>query len=150
MVESAGAAGAVVDESAGPGEVDCCLEQATRAKALMHKRIRLRFMGSPHCMSGRPPRLLYSAGGNSTNSRKWRSIAAIRRWMVHEGRGLDPWPGRGRKLTPHAGELLLGGGALFLLGRILRAALAERALINLAAAAPAVSLTHEKRSESML
>ena len=43
--ESAGAAGAVVDESAGPGEVDCCLEQATSASALMHSKIRLRFIG---------------------------------------------------------------------------------------------------------
>ena len=43
--ESAGAAGAVVDESAGPGEVDCCLEQATSARALMHSKIKLRFIG---------------------------------------------------------------------------------------------------------
>jgi hypothetical protein len=40
--ESDGAAGAVVDESAGPGEVDCCLEQATSASALMHSKRRLR------------------------------------------------------------------------------------------------------------
>lgn len=43
-MESAGAAGAVAVESAGPGEVDCCLEQAAKASALMHSRIRLRFM----------------------------------------------------------------------------------------------------------
>jgi hypothetical protein len=43
--ESAGAAGAVVLESAGaPGEVDCCFEQATRASALMHNKRRLRFI----------------------------------------------------------------------------------------------------------
>lgn len=33
-----------MDESAGPGEVDCCLEQATSASALMHRRTRLRFI----------------------------------------------------------------------------------------------------------
>ena len=43
-IESAGAAGAVVDESAGPGEVDCCFEQAARASALMHNKRRLRFI----------------------------------------------------------------------------------------------------------
>src|SRR3954470_22855412 len=109
----------------------------------MHKRIRLRFMGSPHCISGRPPRLLYSAGGNSTNSRKWRSIAASSIYGPINTRA------GGSSYAPLR-RLLLGGGALFLLGRIFWAALAERALINLAATAPAVSLTHEKRSESML
>ena len=51
VVESVGAAGAVAVESAGPGEVDCCFEQAARASALMHSRRRLRFIRSPHCMS---------------------------------------------------------------------------------------------------
>src|SRR3954452_22874256 len=127
----------------------------------MHKRIRLRFIGSPHCLSGRAPRLLYSAGWNTTNSRKCRSIAAspIDSWGVHQYRGASingpsmeshRYPVRGHELRPGQEDLLLGGGALFLLGRIFRAGLAERALINLAAAAPAVSLTHEKRSESIL
>lgn len=45
LVESAGAAGAVVEESAGElGEVDCCLEHATMASALRHTRRMLRFM----------------------------------------------------------------------------------------------------------
>jgi hypothetical protein len=44
LEESAGAVGAAVDESAGPGEVDCCFEQATRASALMHNKRRLRFI----------------------------------------------------------------------------------------------------------
>ena len=92
-VESAGAAGAVVDESAGPGEVDCCLEQAARANALMHKRIRLRFMG--HLTVGRdtPPRLLYSAGWDSTFRRKWRSIAAFKMPPGKPEATADP-PGR--------------------------------------------------------
>jgi hypothetical protein len=51
VVESAGAAGAVAVESAGPGEVDCCFEQAAKASALMHRTRRLRFIRSPHCMS---------------------------------------------------------------------------------------------------
>ena len=41
------------DESAGaPGAVDCCLEQATMARALRHNKRRLRFIRSPHCGSG--------------------------------------------------------------------------------------------------
>lgn len=45
LVESAGAAGAVVDESEGAlGEVDCCLEHATMARALRHNKRILRFM----------------------------------------------------------------------------------------------------------
>ena len=51
MVESAGAAGVVAVESAGPGEVDCCFEQAAKASALRHSTRRLRFIRSPHCMS---------------------------------------------------------------------------------------------------
>lgn len=46
-LESAGAAGAVVAESAGAlvlGDVDCCLEQATIARALKHNKRRLRFI----------------------------------------------------------------------------------------------------------
>jgi len=40
-----GAAGAVVAESEGaPGDVDCCLEQATIARALKHNKRRLRFI----------------------------------------------------------------------------------------------------------
>ncbi len=43
--ESEGAAGAVVDESAGAlGEVDCCFEHATMASALRHNKRILRFM----------------------------------------------------------------------------------------------------------
>jgi len=124
VVESAGAAGAVVDESAGPGEVDCCLEQATRAKALMHKRIRLRFMGSPHCMSGRPPRLLYSAGGNSTNSRKWRSIAASSiNTQAGPSRDDPSIAGRGLELRPGLEGYFLAAARFFFLagsfGRVL-------------------------------
>lgn len=53
LEESAGAAGADVDESAGAlGEVDCCFEHATRARALRHNKRRLRFIRSPHYMSG--------------------------------------------------------------------------------------------------
>ncbi len=52
------------DESAGAlGEVDCCLEQATMATALRQSKRRLRFIRSPHCVSGvKPPRLRFSAG----------------------------------------------------------------------------------------
>ena len=40
-----GAAGAVVAESEGAlGDVDCCLEQATIARALKHNKRRLRFI----------------------------------------------------------------------------------------------------------
>lgn len=47
-----GAAGAVVEESAGAlGAADCCLEQATIASALRHNKRRLRFIRSPHCIS---------------------------------------------------------------------------------------------------
>ena len=64
--ESAGGvAGAVDDESEGAfGDVDCCLEHATRANALRHNKRRLRFMKitSLYCRGHRPPRLLRSAG----------------------------------------------------------------------------------------
>jgi len=52
----------------------------------------------------------------------------------------------GGRILP--GRLLLGGDALLFLGRILRARLAERTLVDLAAAASAISLTHEKDSRS--
>ena len=43
--EESGAAGAVVAESEGAlGDVDCCLEQATIARALKHNKRRLRFI----------------------------------------------------------------------------------------------------------
>jgi hypothetical protein len=60
LEESAGAAGADEDESAGAlGDVDCCFEHATIARALRHNKRRLRFIRSPHCMSGsKSPRLL--------------------------------------------------------------------------------------------
>jgi hypothetical protein len=52
------------DESAGAlGEVDCCLEQATMAKALMHNKRRLRFIRiTSLCVGVKPPRHHYSAG----------------------------------------------------------------------------------------
>ena len=82
--ESAGAAGAVVDESAGPGEVDCCLEQATSASALMHNRIRLRFMGHlTVCREGR--RGSFTVPGGTQ-----RTVAS----------GVPLQQGRGRKLRP--------------------------------------------------
>jgi len=44
LLES-GAAGAVVEESEGAlGDVDCCFEQATIARALKHNKRRLRFI----------------------------------------------------------------------------------------------------------
>jgi hypothetical protein len=50
--EESGAAGAVVAESEGAlGDVDCCFEQATIARALKHNKRRLRFIRSPHCIS---------------------------------------------------------------------------------------------------
>ena len=86
--ESDGAAGAVVDESAGPGEVDCCLAQAASASALMHSKRRVRFIDHlTVCRRLWPPRLLYSAGWNSTNSRKRRSITS---WRL---RASSSWPG---------------------------------------------------------
>jgi hypothetical protein len=86
VVESAGgvlcielsAGGAVVVVSAGAlGDVDCCFEHATMAKALRHTNRRLRFMESPHCMSGtRTPRLLRSAG-----SKPQRMVASGVPWV---------------------------------------------------------------------
>lgn len=127
--ESAGAAGAVVVESAGPGEVDCCLEQATRARLLMHSKRRLRFIGHlTVCLECR--RGSFTVPGGTQ-----RTVAS----------GVPLRWGPGRQATPQAnGELFLGGSALLLLGRVLRAGLAKRALINLAATAPAISLTHGK------
>ena len=77
--ESAGAAGADVDESAGAlGEVDCCLAQATSAKALRHNSKKLRFIRSPHCMSGSNRLGSFTVPGrDSTFRRKRRSIAAF-------------------------------------------------------------------------
>ena len=67
--ESAGAAGAVVLESAGaPGEVDCCFAQATRASALMHNKRRLRFIRSPHCRSGSNRRGSFTVPGGTQRS----------------------------------------------------------------------------------
>jgi hypothetical protein len=74
-LSAGGVAGAVDDESAGAfGDVDCCLEHATMANALRHNKRRLRFIRSPHCNVGtnrplhraKPPRLLRSAGRNTT------------------------------------------------------------------------------------
>ena len=137
--ESAGAAGAVVDESAGPGEVDCCLEQATSASALMHSKIRLRFIG--HLTVFRECR----RGSFTVPGGTQRTVArGVPLQLRTPCRKCAPGsPGSGEKL-------FLGGGALLLLGRVLRAALAERALVNLAATAPAISLTHEIRSKSRL
>ena len=80
LEESAGAAGADVDESVGAlGEVDCCLAQATRARALRHNNKKLRFIGSPHCMSGSNRLGSFTVPGrDSTFRRKRRSIAAFR------------------------------------------------------------------------
>jgi hypothetical protein len=52
------------DESAGAlGAVDCCLEQAAMARALMHNKRRLRFIRITSLWVGvKPPRLRYSAG----------------------------------------------------------------------------------------
>ena len=130
-MESAGAAGAVAVESAGPGEVDCCLEQAAKASALIHRRRRLRFIDITSLYVGVGRRGSFTVPGGTQ-----RTVAS--------GVPAGPQP------RPRQEGLLLGGGALLLLSRIFRTALAERALINLAATAPAVSLAHEKRSESML
>jgi hypothetical protein len=67
VLESAGGELDIVldDESAGAlGEVDCCLVQATMARALMHNKRTLRFIRSPHCGSGsnRLGSVSYSAG----------------------------------------------------------------------------------------
>jgi hypothetical protein len=70
-VESAGGeAGAVAVESAGAvllGDVDSCFEQATNANVLRHTKRRLRFIEMTSLYVGdRPPRLLCSAGWNTT------------------------------------------------------------------------------------
>jgi hypothetical protein len=62
VVESAGGGELDIvleDESAGAlGEVDCCLEQATMARALMHNKRRLRFIEiTSLCVGVKPPRL---------------------------------------------------------------------------------------------
>jgi hypothetical protein len=52
-VESLDEAGAVAEEESVLGElgdVDCCLEQATRASALRHTKRRLRCIRSPQCV----------------------------------------------------------------------------------------------------
>jgi len=154
--ESAGAAGAVVLESAGaPGEVDCCFAQATRASALMHNKRRLRFIRSPHCRSGSNRRGSFTVPGGTQRSdargvplQHSLPLASPRLRLLPSGpRGGDVDRGiegrRALRPAPRRGKLLLGGDALLLFGRILRAGLAERALINLAATAPAISLTHE-------
>src|SRR4051812_43358616 len=116
VVESAGAAGAVVDESAGPGEVDCCLEQATRAKALMHKRIKLRFMG--HLTVYREGR----RGSFTVPGGTQRTVAS--------GVPLQPRPfmgpsirGPGARATPRSGGYFLAAARFFFLagsfGRLL-------------------------------
>ena len=51
--ESDGLAGADVEESAGAlGDVDCCFEHATIARALRQNKRRLRFIRSPHYDAG--------------------------------------------------------------------------------------------------
>ena len=141
LEESAGAAGADVDESAGAlGEVDCCFVQATSARALMHNNKRLRFIRSPHCMSGSNrlgsftvPGMAQRSDARGVPSQHSVPLASPRlrcfRDLNRLGRG---W-----------GRLLLGGDALLLFGGVFRAGFAERALVNLATTAPAVSLTHE-------
>ena len=77
--ESAGGdAGAVAVESDGAvvlGDVDSCFEQAAIANALRHNTRRLRFIEITSLYVGdRPPRLLRSAGWNTTQRRKPCSI----------------------------------------------------------------------------
>lgn len=90
-LESAGAAGAAVEESEGAlGDVDCCFEHATIASALKHNKRRLRFISSPHCISiyvavhlaiyltaQADPPPFGSAGWNTTLRRKQRSATAF-------------------------------------------------------------------------
>jgi len=134
VVES-GAAGAVAVESAGPGEVDCCFEQAARASALRHSTRRLRFIRSPHCMSS------VKAAAAPLQCRVELNVQSQAAFHCRMERG-------GAQLRPRQESLLLGGGALFLLGRVFRTGLAERALINLAATAPAITFTHENRLQN--
>src|SRR5438270_2508639 len=86
----AGAAGAVVVESDGAlGEVDCCFEQATIARALRHNKRRLRFIDHltvylqlPNGAEHRGP--IWAPGGSqrldasSVPSQHWRVRASSR------------------------------------------------------------------------
>ena len=78
VLESAG--GGVLDiepqESAGAlGEVDCCLEQATMAKALMHNKRRLRFIDHL-CVSGSNRLGSVTAPGRGSTFRRKRCSTA--------------------------------------------------------------------------
>jgi hypothetical protein len=71
-----GAAGAVVEESAGAlGDVDCCFEQATIARALKHNKRRLRFIDHLTVYRFNGPGPFGEAGVSTTFERKQRSAA---------------------------------------------------------------------------
>jgi hypothetical protein len=67
------------DESAGElGEVDCCLEQATMARALMHNKRRLRFIDHLTVCRGQTATAAFKVPGKgSTFRRKRCSVAAF-------------------------------------------------------------------------
>jgi hypothetical protein len=76
------------DESPGAlGEVDCCLEQATMARALMHNKRRLRFIDHLTVCRGQTATAAFKAPGKgSTFRRKRRSAAAFFRPRQDRGR----------------------------------------------------------------
>jgi hypothetical protein len=108
--ESAGAAGAVVDESAGPGEVDCCLEQATSASALMHSKIRLRFIG--HLTVCRECR----RGSFTVPGGTQRTVASA--VPLQEGRGRQLRPGRDPQIEKTSYFLAAAARFFFLAGSL--------------------------------
>ena len=69
-----GAAGAVVAESEGAlGDVDCCFEQATIARALKHNKRRLRFIDHLTVYRFNVPGPFGGTGEDTTFGRKQRS-----------------------------------------------------------------------------
>jgi len=110
-LSAGGVAGADDDESVGAlGDVDCCLEHATRANALRHNKRRLRFMESPHCMSGtKRPRL------GASSLRRRVDLNALSQVVFHaavdfEGRAQD-LVRLGRRHGYRSRPAMLQGGA---------------------------------------
>lgn len=144
-------AGAVADDDSvlgELGEVDCCLEQATRASALRHTKRRLRCIRSPQCVR-------FLLAGNRAATRGHITLGRKRRSMARPHYATSWSPSAVIRTLPvqvkrrAAGEsranlrLFLGRSALLVLaGGIFRPRFAERAFINLTAATSAVSLAH--------
>ena len=145
--------GAGVDWSAGgggelaapPGEADSCLEQADMsASAPTHNNRTLRFIfhltGCNGTVAGPGVR-----GPTQPDSRKRRSGSSHPALYLRDAQ--ITCPATPAQWVPRA-RLFLRGALLFL-GRILGTCLAERALVNLAAAGARVAFTHKIDSNGL-